>query len=151
MRITDLINNDLIILDLKATSKQQALEEISEFVAGRSSLNREKILEVLKEREDICSTAIDKGIAIPHGKLLGTNRIICALARSCNGIDFDSLDSQPTRIFILILSPGNSSSLHIQVLSAISKVFKNPTLRENILKANSTDEIYDLIIEQDDQ
>lgn len=146
MKISDLISNDSIILDLKATTKQQVLEEISNFVAQTSNLNQEKTLEVLKERENICSTAIDEGVAIPHGKLSGLNKIICVIARSNKGIDFDSLDEKPTHIFILLLSPENSSNLHIQALSTISKIFKNPELRENILKSSTIDEIYELII-----
>ena len=150
MKIADLISNDSIIPDLKATSKQQVLEEISKFVADKSNLNREKILEVIKEREDICSTAVDEGVAIPHGRLPGISRIICVLARSYSGVDFDALDAEPTHIFILILSPENSPNLHIQALSATSKVFKKTKLRENILKASTANEIYDLIIGEND-
>ena len=150
MKISDLISNDSIILDLKANSKQQVLEEISNFVADNSDLNQKKILETLRERENICSTAIDEGVAIPHGKLSGLNNIICVLARSNKGIDFDSLDEKPTHIFILILSPENSSKLHIQALSTISKVFMKPELRENILKSATVDEIHNLIIGKND-
>ena len=150
MKITDLISNDSIILDLEATSKKQVIEEISKFVSRKSNLNHEKIAEVLHEREEICSTAVDEGVAIPHGKLSGLNKIICILARSKKGIDFDSLDEKPTHIFILILSPENSSNLHIQALSTISKIFKNPKLRESVLKSDTIDEIYDLIIGEND-
>lgn len=151
MKITELIKDSLIILNLQATSKQQVLEEISQFTADRSNLNKIKILDVLKERENICSTALDEGVAVPHGKLPGINRIICTIARSSKGIDFDSLDEKPTHIFILMLSPENSSGLHIQALSVISRVFKNLNLREGILKANSEDEVYNLIIKENDQ
>ena len=150
MKISDLISNDSIILDLKANSKQQVLEEISKFVSVRSNLSQKKILEILQERENICSTAIDEGVAIPHGKFSGLNNIICVLARSISGVDFDSLDEKPTHIFILLLSPENSSKLHIQALSTISKVFKKPELRENILKSGTIDEIYNLIVGEND-
>lgn len=150
MKITELISDSSIMLNLQATSKQQVLEEISKFAALKANLHQVQILEVLKERESICSTAIDEGIAIPHGKLPGINRITCILARSSQGIDFDSLDAKPTHIFILMLSPENSSGLHIQALSAISRVFRNLRLRENILKASSEDEVYSLITEEDD-
>ncbi len=151
MKIAELIKDNSIILDLQATSKQQVLEEISEFTAGRSNLNQVKILDVLKERENVCSTALDEGVAVPHGKLPGINRIICTIARSSKGIDFDSLDAKPTHIFILMLSPENSSGRHIQALSVISRVFKKLSLREGILKAGSEDEVYNLIIKEDDQ
>ncbi|MGI9534890.1 MAG: PTS sugar transporter subunit IIA [Thermodesulfobacteriota bacterium] len=147
MKISDLISNDSIILDFKASSKQQVLENISKFVADKSDLNHEKILKVLQDRENICSTAIDEGVAIPHGKLSGLNNIICVLAISNEGIDFDSLDDKPSHIFISILSPDNSSNLHIQALSTISKVFKNSELRKKILQSGTINEIYNLIIE----
>ena len=150
MNISDLISNDSIILEIDATSKKQVLEELSKIVADNSNLNQEKIFEVLEERENICSTAVDEGVAIPHGKLSGLSSIICVLAISKKGIDFDSLDDKPTHIFILILSPENSSNLHIQALSTISKVFKNPELREKILKSTTIDEIYELIIEENE-
>ncbi|MGI9553531.1 MAG: PTS sugar transporter subunit IIA [Thermodesulfobacteriota bacterium] len=147
MKISDLISNDSIILDFKASSKQQVLEKISTFLANKSGLNSEKILKVLLERENICSTAIDEGVAIPHGKLSGLNNIVCVLVISNEGIEFDSLDNKPSHIFISLLSPDNSSNLHIQALSTISKVFKNPELRSKILQSGTINEVYNLIIE----
>jgi len=151
MKITELVKDSSIILNLQATSKQQVLEEISQFTADRSNLNKVKILDVLKERENICSTALDDGVAVAHGDLPGLNRIICTIARSSKGIDFDSLDDKAIHIFILMLSPEKSSRLHIQALSVISRVFKNMSLQEGILKDNSEDEVYNLIIKENDQ
>ena len=151
MKIADVLTREHVIQDLEANNKRQALKELASFISEKfPSLNKDKVFETLEERENVCSTAIDEGVAIPHCKISGIPNLILAIARSKKGIEFDSLDGNPTHILILILSPENSSSLHIQALAAVSKKFKDSKLRDKILNASSDEEIYNLIMEDNE-
>lgn len=151
MKVSEFLKIENVISDLKSNTKTDVLKELAGNIASNSSnLSFEKTYETLQEREKLCSTAMDEGVAIPHGKLHGISNTYLAFGRSKKGIDFDSLDSKPTHMFILIISPGNSSKTHIQSLAKISNIFKNNKFRSNILNANDVEEIYELITEEDE-
>lgn len=152
MKLADVLYKDSIISDLKSKSKTEVLKEFSSYVSKvLQNLNSEKIYETLIEREKLCSTAIDEGVAIPHCKFGGVTNFIAVFGRSKGGIDFESLDGKPTQLFILILSPDNSSGDHIKVLARVSKIFKNSETRSRLMKASSNDEIYNILIDEDDK
>lgn len=152
MKLADVLNKDSIIPDLTSKSKTEVLREFSSYVSKvLQNLNSEKIYETLIEREKLCSTAIDEGVAIPHGKFGGITNIIAAFGRSEGGVEFESLDGNPTKLFILILSPDNSSGNHIKVLARVSKIFKKPETRSRLMEAKSNDEIYNILIDEDDK
>ena len=152
MKITDVLKKESIILSLKSRKKDQIIKELTDNLApSQSDFNKSIAYETIMEREKLCSTALDAGVAIPHGKMSGINNFLTVFGRSTEGVDFESLDGKPTYLFFLILSPDNSSGLHLKLLAKISKIFKIPEFRENILKAKNVDEIYELISEQDDE
>jgi len=151
MKVSEFLKIENVISDLKSNTKTDVLKELAGNITSNSSnLSFEKTYETLQEREQLCSTAMDEGVAIPHGKLHGISNTYLAFGRSKKGIDFDSLDSKPTHMFILIISPENSSKTHIQSLAKISNIFKNNKFRSNILNANDVEEIYELITEEDE-
>ena len=151
MKVSKFIKIENIVPELKANNKTEILKELTGVVSSNSSnLNYQKTLETIQERENLCSTAMDEGVAIPHGKLHGISNIIIAFGKSSKGIDFDSLDNKPTSLFILLLSPENSSKQHIQALAKISNIFKNNSLRENIINSDNAEEILELITEEDE-
>ena len=138
------------MLDLKAKSKPDVIRELAELVTEQyPHLSRDNLITVLLERENLCSTAVDQGVAIPHGKISGLSKIIAAFARSVGGIDFESLDGNLTHLFILLLAPENSSGIHLKLLARISRIFKNPEFRSRLLDAQTEDELYNVIIEED--
>lgn len=152
MKLSDLLDKKCVIPELKSTTKSGVLHELAEQVANiYPSLETEKVSEVLMEREELCSTAVDKGVAIPHGKIGGISGIITAFGRSREGIDFDSLDEKPTHLFMLILSPENSSGIHINLLARTSRILKKSYTRSNLLKAESREELYNLLVEEDEK
>ena len=151
MKVSKFIIIENIVPELKANNKTEVLKELAGVVTSNSSnLNYQKTLEALQERESLCSTAMDEGVAIPHGKLHGISNIIIAFGKSSKGIDFDSLDNKPTFLFIMLLSPEDSSKQHIQALAKISYIFKKNKFRDDILKSDNAEEILEFITEEDE-
>src|SRR6185503_21035524 len=92
-------------------------------------LDRQKVLDVLLERERISTTAIGEGVAIPHGKLAGVDRVLGAFARSPEGVDFASLDGGPTHLFFALIAPENAAADHLKALARISRLLKDEAFR----------------------
>ncbi|MBI4228432.1 MAG: PTS sugar transporter subunit IIA, partial [Deltaproteobacteria bacterium] len=118
MEIADVFRKESVISDLVSKSKPDVIRELAQRVTEQyPNLNRENLVSVLLEREKLCSTAVDEGVAIPHGKISGLSNIIAAFGRSVEGIDFESLDDKPTNLFILLLAPESSSGIHLKLLA----------------------------------
>jgi PTS system nitrogen regulatory IIA component len=112
-------------------------------------LDAETLAAVLAERERLGSTAIGDGIAIPHGKIAGVNRILGVFGRHLKGVDFESLDGKPTHLFFLLVAPEDSTSLHLKALARVSRLFKDNSFRDQLIKARDGAEIYRLIVDED--
>ena len=150
MKISDVLERNTVISKLDAQTKPSVIKELAEKISAvYPNINTDRLVEVLMEREKLCSTAVDSGVAIPHAKLSGISEIIGCFGRSMEGIDFDSLDLKKTHLFIVLIAPENSVGSHIQLLARISKVFKNPDLRAALMSAESADDIYESIIAED--
>jgi nitrogen PTS system EIIA component len=105
---------------------------------------------VLMERESLGSTGIGGGIAIPHGKLGGVADIILGFGRSRSGVEYESLDGRPVHLFFLLLTPENSTGGHLKVLAQISKLLKMEYFKQELRRAETIDDIYEFIMEQDE-
>ncbi|MBW2559034.1 MAG: PTS sugar transporter subunit IIA, partial [Deltaproteobacteria bacterium] len=92
---------------------------------------------------------IGDGIAIPHGKLAGLEKLVVSFGRSVAGVDFDSMDGRPVHIFFLLLAPEDSAGLHLKALAKISRMLKDVSFREFLIKAETSEDIYNLIVEKD--
>ncbi len=150
MKILDVLEKDYIIPELKSEDKRGVLEEmVDDLVSKTKGLDKDTVLEVLLEREKLGSTGIGFGVAIPHGKLKDLNHLILSFGRSPKGIDFQSLDNKPSHLFFLILAPENSTTAHLKILARLSRLLKNPSFRKKLLEANSKEDIYKVISEED--
>ena len=150
MNITDELKKETIIASLKSKNKNEVIKELTNHISqSHPNINPDQAYEVIIEREKLCSTALDAGVAIPHGKMSGISNFVILFGRSVEGVDFDSLDGKPTHLFILILSPENSSGLHLKLLAKISKIFKVAECRSKLMNAETSDEIFDIISEED--
>ena len=151
MKISELLNPQAIVADLKATSKDAALSELTDaLIAVTPSLRRDEVLQVLHERERLGSTGIGDGVAIPHGKLKGMPALMLAFGRSSAGVDFESMDGQPAHLFFLLLAPEESVGVHLKALARISKLLKDVEVRQQILDAADSEQIYKLICEREE-
>jgi PTS system nitrogen regulatory IIA component len=152
MKIVDLLNPAAIVADLKASDKVTALEELANAVADvESGLDRSEILRVLQERERLGSTGIGEGVAIPHGKLKEIDRLLISFGRSTSGVEFDSMDGKPAKLFFLLLAPEESVGIHLKTLARISKLLKSPGVRRRLMDAAGKEEIYRVIGEEEEK
>ena len=141
------ISQDAILLDLKASTKEDLIEELVDaLVAAGSVVEKKTALKAVFEREKKMSTGMADGIAIPHAKLEELEHIIAAIGIKKEGLDFDALDEQPSYIFILTLSPAARSGPHIQFLAEISRVLNEKTIRDQVLAAKTEEQVYNAIV-----
>lgn len=150
MKILDVLDKTAIISHLESNDKKTIIEELSEPVAQLAGIKREDCVRVLLEREQLGSTGIGEGIGIPHGKMKSLDRLFLGFGLSKKGVDFDSVDGRPTHIFFLLITPENSTGLHLKLLARISKILKNHSFKEKLLNADSQDEIVDIIKAEDE-
>ena len=122
MKILDVLPKDAILADLKAQDKKGILEELVEPISRLKEVNLEELVRVLMERERLGSTGIGSGIGIPHGKLRDLDGLVLGFGLSRKGVDFESMDNRPTHIFFLLVTPENSTGLHLKLLARISKI-----------------------------
>jgi PTS system nitrogen regulatory IIA component len=151
MKILDVLDKECVIPELTSRTKPSVLEELAAPVARRARVDLREIVEVLLERERLGSTGIGGGIGIPHGKLKHLDQMIIAFGLSRKGVDFESLDGEPTRIFFLLITPEKLAGLHLKLLARISRILKNEPFRHRLLQAKDADEIYEIIKEEDEE
>ncbi len=150
MRIADVLDPEAVIPSLEAREKFAVLEEIVTRVSSHCGFaDSRRLLEVVRARERICSTAIGEGVAIPHGKLPGLERVFVAFARSREGVDFDARDGAPTHLFFLLLAPEGSTSEHLSALARVSRLVKDASLREHLMRVQTPEEVVSLIKEKE--
>jgi len=151
MKILEILKKEAIVADLKARNKKGVLEELIVPVAAIAGIDQEKLVKVLLERERLGSTGIGSGIGIPHGKLKELQELVIGFGLSRKGVDFESIDGQPAHIFFVLMTPENSTGLHLKLLARISRILKNEPFRERLLKAADSTEVFDIIMEVDEE
>ena len=150
MKISDILKKEHVIKELNSCDKKNVLDELSSFLEDEGEItNKESLLAALIEREKLGSTGIGENIAIPHAKISEIDKIITVFGRSKNGVEFESLDQKPVNFIFLVIAPENSTSQHLKALARISRLFKNPSLRESVLRTNEADQIYSILVDED--
>ncbi len=150
MKLTDILDESSIVAELHTSTKTETLDVLVEAMAeSHPEVDKDEILNILLEREELGSTGIGDGIAIPHAKSPDLPKIISGFGLSKSGIDFDSLDGKPAHLFFLLVAPVNSPGDHLKVLARISRMLKNAEFRNKLLQANSQQDIYQIISQED--
>jgi len=145
-KIQNLIQKNSIITDLKCTDKIEAINTITRFLCSVNELdNAEEAAAKIIERETEMSTGIGLGIAIPHARLAGIDRLYMAAARSNEGLEFNSLDEQAVNLIFVMISPASTSTEHTQVLSALSRMMSYEEVRKNLLQAETPEAFAEII------
>jgi PTS system nitrogen regulatory IIA component len=146
MSLKKALTRETITPELKGVTKNAVIEELVDMlVAAGKVKDRLVALRAVLERERKMSTGMQSGIAIPHGKTETVENLVTAFGIKREGIDFDSLDGQPARIFVMTLSPENRTGPHIQFLAEISRQLNDPSVRDRLLQANTADEILGIL------
>ncbi len=151
MKISEILNKDSIVANLESTNKNGVIKELSQAISKTTNTAPDDIAAVLMEREGLGSTGIGGGIAIPHGKLDSVKSVSVGFGLSRRGVEYDSLDNRLVHIFFLLLTPENSTGGHLKVLAQISKLLKMDQFKEGLRTATSVDEIYEIIMEQNEE
>ncbi|MEA1866548.1 MAG: PTS sugar transporter subunit IIA [Thermodesulfobacteriota bacterium] len=150
VKILDFICNRCIIPDLNTKSKEEALAGLAKRVAEiEPALNQDAVLSVLNEREQLGSTGIGGGVAIPHGKLPELGHMLILVGRSLGGIPFDAMDNRPVHIMFLLLAPDNSATQYLKLLAQVSRVLKTREVHKRIMEAPDASSIKKVIEEID--
>lgn len=151
MTLMEILSGSSVIVGLKGQDKQEILQEIVEAVDEQKITDREKVLEAVRQREEIMSTGIGHGIAIPHGKSEYVKELGGVLGIKREGVDFDSLDGKSTFIFFLLVSPLDVSGPHIKALARISRLLKGEDFRKRLIDAADKEEAISFIIEEEEK
>ncbi len=150
MKIMDILVRDAVILNLGVQTKRDVLAEMAIALAKvEPQIESDRLLAVLEEREALQSTGIGEGVAIPHGKLAGLDRLVASFARSPEGVDFDSIDRLPTHHFFLLVVPDHSGGQYLKALARISRFFRDPNFRQQLNEAEKLEDLVRIIEDED--
>ncbi|WP_300741475.1 fructose-specific PTS transporter subunit EIIC [uncultured Brachyspira sp.] len=145
--LKDVITLDCINTDLKGTTKSEIIDEMVDILYNNGKLNdREEYKQEILKREAQSSTGMEEGIAIPHGKTKAVKIPTVAIGISKKGVDYESLDGEPSHLFFMIAAPENSNDSHIELLSKITTLLLEDDIREALLNAKSKEEVLDILI-----
>lgn len=152
MKIQDLLERNGILLDIPSTGKDDVLQLMATFLANRYGLPEgDDIAAKIIERETDMSTGIGYGIAIPHARIAGIDRLFLIVGRSLYGIDFNSIDEQPVHLLFMMLSPKNTSAEHTQILSNISRIMSYEEVRTRLLEVQTTEQFFEVIVKSENK
>ncbi|GGD07315.1 PTS fructose transporter subunit IIABC [Pontibacillus salipaludis] len=146
MKITDLLKQDTMILELESSSKADVIDELVSKLDEAGRLNdKEEFKQAILAREEQSTTGIGEGVAIPHAKTAAVKEPAIAFARSQEGADYESLDGQPTHLFFMIAASEGANQAHLETLSSLSSLLMDTEFRQKLLNAETRDEIVELI------
>jgi PTS system nitrogen regulatory IIA component len=148
MNLKTVLTAETINLHLKGSTKDEIINELLDIlVAATKITDRKSAFSAVMDREQKMSTGMKHGIAIPHGKSNTIQDLVACVGISDKPVDFDSLDHEPCRIFIMTLSPVEKTGPHLQFLAEISLLFKSAEKRQEILSAKTPDELIKILAE----
>lgn len=149
MNLLNAIQKESISISLQSTTKAEVLEELLELAMRSGQIKDQKAArKSILEREKKMSTGMHHGLAIPHGKTDAVDRLVGAMGLAPEGIEFESLDGKPSRIFILSISPANRAGPHIQFLAEISRLLNHRERRDRLLQATTPEALYAMLTQE---
>ncbi len=148
MEIADLITPRSVVAQLRATNKKQALQELAKRAAVITGIQERTIYDVLIERERLGTTGIGMGIAIPHGRLPGLDKLCGIFARLDRPVAFDAIDDQPIDLIFLLLAPESAGADHLKALARVSRLLRDRTVCEKLRGTDNADALYALLIDR---
>ena len=150
MKLTEILNLDKIIIDFKGSTKEEIINEMIDMFKGDERVTDiESIRTVVLEREKIMSTGVGSGFAIPHGKTNMVTEMVAGFGLLKNPIDFEALDGEPVNLIFMLIGQEDSVGQHIKMLSRISRIMNQESVRDNLANASTTEEIFQIFEEED--
>ncbi len=152
MILTQILQPDCIKVPVENRDKEAVITELVDLLdANGLLLDRDEALEAVLTRERTQSTGTGAGIAIPHGKCNAVKELVIAIGIAHEPIEFNSIDGKPVTILILLVSPADQTGPHIQALATISRLMLNEEFRQQLEKVTSSDEVYELLNNQENK
>ena len=151
MNLADFLDFESIKTNLSGGNKRSLLQQLANLAGHRLDLDAAAILASLNEREQLGSTGFGHGVAIPHGKVDGLNRIYCLFARLAEPLEFKAIDGRPIDLVFLLLSPPGAGADHLKALAAISRVTRNSGTLEKMRGARSRDALAAVLLGADER
>lgn len=146
MKLSQFCGTNLIELDLKSTTIQEVIQEISDLLANSEKVgSSEEVMKTLLDREELASTGIGFGVALPHARSKSVRGLTIAFGRSEKGIDFAAIDHNPVHLFFAIVVPESAVNTHLTALGKLSYLLKDKENRELLLNATFPQEVLDLM------
>lgn len=152
MKFSEIISSSQILLDLKSIDRWKVIEELVDTLVSLKQIEtdrRDSVVQAVKTREKTMSTGIGFGLAIPHASTDAIQNVTAVLARSSQGINFDSLDNQPVKLVVLFLVPAGQYQQHLKTLASISRFLNDREFREAAEKAISSEDLYQLVLKRE--
>ena len=146
MNLGDILAENAVIGDLRASSKKQLLQAVAEHAADATGLSAREVFDTILQREKLGSTGVGNGIAIPHGKFPGFDRIVGVFARLTEPIEFDALDDQPVDLVFLLLAPESAGADHLKALSRVARVLRDPVRVAHLRATSDPKVLYDYLV-----
>jgi len=145
MNIADIISKNAVLDNVQVASKRELVQCLSERIASLCEIDERVIFDAVWERENLGSTGYGEGVAFPHARIEGLNKVCGMFARLDEPVDFDALDGKPVDLVFMLVSPENSGADHLTALAALSRILKTEGSCEKLRKARSVDEIYSIL------
>lgn len=150
MTLTEILKPSCVKVPLEATDKKAAIFELVDVLEDASLVrDGDSLKSAVWTREQTRTTGIGHGLAIPHGKNAGMKGLAMAIGKPATPLDFEAIDSQPVKLVVLLASPPDRTSDHIQALARVSRLMSSESFRDKIYAAQSPQEIFDLVVQQD--
>lgn len=152
MKLTTYLRPEYVEIGITAASKDELISKMVDIAARNPSvLDKQKVAVAISERERIMSTGVGKGFAIPHGKSDAVSNIVLAFGITAEPIDYSSMDNEPVRLVLLLVSRENDVGLRLKLLSRASKVMNSDLARTALLNAKSSEEVMEIIRAEEDK
>ncbi|MEW5688148.1 MAG: PTS IIA-like nitrogen regulatory protein PtsN [Pseudomonadota bacterium] len=148
MNIGELLDRSAISTRVSATNKKKALAVIAEIAARNFGLDAGEVLDALNEREAAGSTGVGHGVAVPHARLGGLERMRGVFVRLDQPVDFGSVDDQPVDLMFALFAPRNAGAEHLRALARVSRLLRQSELREQLRKARTADAVHALLVQE---
>jgi PTS system nitrogen regulatory IIA component len=145
--LEEVLTAQAVIPALKARCKREVLAQLAERAEDLTGVSAETIRTTIAEREQLGSTGVGRGVAIPHGKIEGLDRVVGVLARLDTPVDFDAVDDQPVDLVFLLLAPSSASAAHLKALAKVSRLLRDEDAREALRGAKTADALFAIAVD----
>ena len=145
MNISDIMSEKSVLIDVKASSKRELLQELASKAAELTDLDERTIFDTFLERENLGSTGFGNGTALPHGRVEGLDKVCAIFARLSAPLDFDAIDGKPIDLVFALLSPEGNGADHLTALAKMSRILKDEALCAKLRQPGKPVEIYALM------